>query len=65
MSDPHHPIWRLIQTAMYLFAAFVFLWMNASNFDHTEWKTLIELGAVIGGAELIKAKLSQREPPAA
>ena len=56
MNDPDHPIWRLFQAALYIGAAYVFLQMNASKFDITEVKTLMELGLVILVGEAVKYK---------
>lgn len=56
MTDPDHPIWRLAQTTLYLAFAAFFLWHNASDFDDTEIKTLVELGTIMFVGEGIKRK---------
>lgn len=52
-----HPIWRLAQHVVYLSFATLFMWLNASNFDSTEWKTIGEIALAAGGIELVKSKL--------
>ena len=56
MADPEHPLWRLLQTISYLVFATVFLWLNASSFDRTEMKTLIELAVVMLGSEFVRSR---------
>jgi len=60
MNDPNHPIWRLLQTALYLTFASFFLWANATSFDSTEIKTLVELGAVMIAGEFVKNKIKKK-----
>ena len=57
MRDANHPIWRILQTAVYMAAAAGFLWLNASSFDATEITTLCELAVVIVSLETMKSKL--------
>ena len=56
MADAEHPLWRLLQTISYLVFATVFLWLNASSFDRTEMKTLIELAVVMLGSEFVRSR---------
>jgi len=60
MSSPDHPIWRLLQTVVYLIAGGVFLWMNATSFDAGEITTLVELGLLMFGVEGVKDQIRRR-----
>lgn len=51
MNDPKHPIWAIIRTAILLLALIVVLWVNASNFDGTELKTIVAMFLAAIGAE--------------
>jgi hypothetical protein len=56
-KNPNHPVWRLLQTVVYLvFAAFI-MWANASDFDETELKALTWIGGVMFAGEGIKRVL--------
>ena len=57
MRDANHPIWRILQTAVYMAATAGFLWRNASSFDGTEILTLCELAVVIVSMETVKSKM--------
>lgn len=51
MNDPKHPIWAIIRTGILLLALIVVLWVNASNFDGTELKTIVAMFLAAIGAE--------------
>lgn len=51
MNDPKHPIWAIIRTVILLLALIVVLWVNASNFDDTELKTIVAMFLAAIGAE--------------
>lgn len=51
MSNPDHPLWHLCYTVAVILALSFSLWLNASSFDKTELKTILEFGVVIAGAK--------------
>jgi len=51
MHHPKHPIWAIIRTAIMLLALVIVLWVNASNFDSTELKTIVAMFLAAIGAE--------------
>ena len=53
-----HPVWPIISSVVYLLFATLFLYLNASNFDSTELKTLGEIALASGAIEVVKKKLS-------
>jgi hypothetical protein len=52
-----HPVWTIISHSTYMGFATLFMWINASNFDSTEWWTLGQLAAEAGGFEIVKKKM--------
>jgi len=62
---PHdHPIWTVLKHTVYLGFITLILYLNASNFDETELKTLGEI--VVGvlayqGVVAAKAKITKKE----
>jgi len=54
-----HPVWTIARHSVYLGFATLILYTNASNFDHTEIKTILEMGLVFIGADYAKSKLSK------
>jgi GTP-sensing pleiotropic transcriptional regulator CodY len=57
----NHPIWKIITHSTYGLLITLFLWLNASNFDHTEIKTILEIIAAMVGVEMIKKKLETKD----
>jgi hypothetical protein len=54
-----HPAWALLRLAVIMIPITGVLWLNASKFDMTELKSLLQLGIVLGGWEgvrLLKGK---------
>jgi hypothetical protein len=51
-----HPVWTILTHSVYLGFATLFMWLNASNFDSTEWKTLGQIAVAAGGVEFVKKK---------
>ena len=49
-----HPIWGIARLALIMAPLTVFLYSNASNFDWTEIKSILEMGLVLGGYEGVK-----------
>ena len=47
----NHPIWRTVHATALIAAVGVVLYVNASNFDSTEIKSIAEIAAVIAGAQ--------------
>lgn len=54
-----HPGWSFARLALVMVPVTGVLWLNASKFDQTELKALLELGIMLGGWEgvrLLKGK---------
>jgi len=51
MSSPSHPIWSPLRLTILMIALVVTLWINATEFDATEIKTIITLFVVAASAE--------------
>ena len=47
--NPEHPIWKIIERAIYVIGAVMVMYFNASDFDETEIKALTELFVTLGG----------------
>ena len=43
MTDKDHPIWEFARSAIWLIPICLFLYVNATNFDKTEIKSIIEI----------------------
>jgi hypothetical protein len=54
-----HPVWTILTHSVYLGFATLFMWLNASNFDSTEWVTIGQMAGAFGGVELLKSKLGK------
>ena len=59
--DPKSPIWRLFNLIVVMFFVWLFAWSNASDFDETEIKMLIELACVMGGMEFVKSRVQKEK----
>lgn len=56
-ADHNHPIWRIIErTLVTVGIAGIVMYMNASNFDKTEWTSLVELATIYAGLEFTRRK---------
>jgi len=51
MLDANHPIWATVRLILFLIAMVAVLWMNASHFDDTEIKAIVEMFLVAIGIE--------------
>lgn len=65
LSDPNHPLWSFLRTAMVLVAFLAFLRSSAANFDSTEirdWMTLALLAfGAQGGHEFLKSRKNKKD----
>ncbi len=52
-TQANHPIWHTLHAAVIILAFGFAMWMNASNFDHTEISALLEASPLIGGSQYI------------
>ena len=50
-SDPSHPIYAIVRLTIYMSALTILLVANASDFDATEIRTLVQMFLVAAGAE--------------
>lgn len=51
MHEANHPIWAIVRTTVILIALVVVLWINATKFDATEFKTIVAMFLAAIGAE--------------
>ena len=56
--DTEHPVWSLIRLVIVFAGVPIFLYLNASTFDETEMKPIVELTILAGGVEALKRKLA-------
>jgi hypothetical protein len=55
MKDAKHPIWTLLNRVALLGFVLLFSYLNASRFDQTELKMLLEVALGVGGLEAVAA----------
>jgi len=60
MHNANHPIWATIRFCALCIAATFVLWKNATNFDETELKAIIEIAVLAGGYEGVSSMLNRR-----
>lgn len=64
MNDPRHPIWGLARLVILMLVLTSILYFNASDFDATEIKTLVQyfLAAVSleGGVAVVKSIIGKK-----
>jgi len=60
LSDTRHPLWRLLTLCVLLAFLTLVQYLNASNFDQTEIKSILEMGMAVGAWESFKHKVSSR-----
>jgi hypothetical protein len=58
-TDPIHPGWGMIRLGIYMGTLCLILWMNASDFDKTEGKTIMWMFVVGAGSEGLGQLLSR------
>lgn len=51
LLDPAHPVWSLLRLVILMGTMTLVLWLNASNFDITEIRSLITVFLVAAGLE--------------
>ena len=61
MSDPGHPLYATIRFCALAVAVTFVLWKNASNFDETEVKTILEIAVLAGGYEGIQSYATRKK----
>ena len=65
MNSPTHPIWSLIRLTMLMVVLTVILWINATKFDATEVKALVQYflaaASLEGGIMAVKSVLKSKE----
>jgi hypothetical protein len=52
--DNTHPVWDILRLAVMMGGLTILLWLNSSNFDDTELRTIFEMVLVVGGFEAMK-----------
>ena len=48
-----HPVWGVLKIAIVCVPLSIFLFRNATNFDWTEGKSIVQLASVLGALEAI------------
>ena len=51
LSNPQHPLWATFRFSIVVIGVTFILWGNASSFDETEIKTILEIAILSGGYE--------------
>ena len=59
IHEAGHPIWAIIRTSVLLLSLVVLLWLNATNFDETEIRTIIAMFLAAIGTETATKILSK------
>jgi hypothetical protein len=54
-----HPIWTIVQHLVYGVLLIVFIYLNASDFDSTEWKTIAEIAGAVIAYKTLEHKLKK------
>jgi hypothetical protein len=60
MQNPNHPIWGLARLLIMMAALCFVLWLNASNFDATEVKSLAMMFVAGAGIESVSTFLGRK-----
>lgn len=61
MKSPDHPIWALLRLVVLMITLTVVLWLNASNFDATEHRTIIWVFLAAASTEGISQLVRRRD----
>jgi len=57
-----HPVWRIVNVIVMLTFLTVFLWLNASHFDETEYRSILYMAMAGGGWEWLRHKTNSGGP---
>lgn len=49
-ANPAHPVWSWSKSLVVIVCVTLVLYHNASTFDETEWRAIMEIAAVVFGA---------------
>lgn len=60
VSDAEHPIWGIIRSVATTLSVGFVLWLNASNFDRTELKSIAEIAVILAIGEPALAKFREK-----
>ena len=63
MADHNHPIYATVRFCALCSATTFILWKNASNFDETEVKAILEIAVLAGGYEGVSSFLNRKKSP--
>ena len=59
-SNPRHPMWLPVNMIVVFAGVTGFLYLNATNFDVTEWKAIGGIMTSIGGWKAVELFLQRR-----
>ena len=62
LHDPGHPLWPTLRYVVGMLGITTILWVNASDFDMTEGKSLILCAILFGGWEVAERFLRGSKP---
>lgn len=60
MMKPTHPIWQTVHAVAIITACAGAMWLNATNFDATEIKALLQIGLAVGGLNVASGWMARR-----
>jgi len=67
IKDPSHPLWSITRLVIYMGALTFLLWLNASNFDVTELRTIVLMflagGIAAGIGQIINVVRKKEKAP--
>lgn len=58
---PNHPIWALIRLTILMTTLTVVLYINASHFDETEWRSIVAMLLAGLGIESFQTMVGRRD----
>jgi hypothetical protein len=61
-DNTHHPIWKLLRTALVCGVLTIFLALNYNKFDSRDLMTIFATGCGLLGFDHLKTKITGRKP---
>jgi hypothetical protein len=60
IHDPSHPLWATIKFLALVIGTTFVLWNNASSFDETEVKAILEIAVMAGGYQAVETFVTRK-----